>query len=188
MFSLICERRCMSDWILKLLLMSWDVQIQGLTTELLCIIWLKIDFHIISRWTLDWSSSSALLDYPHIIFFLEKSLKSDYQDLLRSVCFQKIYFRCSSVEEWSSQAFETSHIFWGMFLSHLTSYCVQGRHALIISGGGGGGGVMWHTAAPIALMFLRLIYFSFWFKIFPNALTISWNIWILTFIDYVIWS
>ncbi len=45
---------------------------------------------------------------------LEKSvcLKSDHQDLLRNVCFQKLYFHCSSAEEWSS-----SHIFWGAFIS-----------------------------------------------------------------------
>ncbi len=42
--------------------------------------------------------------------FLEKSvrLKSDHQDLLRSVCFQKLYFHCSS---------SSSHIFWGVFIS-----------------------------------------------------------------------
>ncbi len=67
----------------------------------------------ISRWTLTglkqlgftWFSSNH---------FLEKSvrLKSDHQDLLRSVCFQKLYFHCSSAEEWSS-----SHIFWGAFIS-----------------------------------------------------------------------
>ncbi len=170
MFSLICERRCMSDWILKLLLMSWDVlqwasaQIQGLTTELLCIIWLKIDFHIISRWTLDWSSSSALLDYPHIIFVLEKCLKSDYQDLLRSVCFQKIYFHCSSVEEWSSQAFETSHIFWGMFLSFNIVLCSGTSCTRYFWG------VMWHTAAPIALKFLRLIYFFLLIQNIPKCI------------------
>ncbi len=46
--------------------------------------------------------------------FLLKSvhLKSDHQDLLRNICFQKLYFHCSSAEEWSS-----SHIFWGAFIS-----------------------------------------------------------------------
>ncbi len=54
--------------------------------------------------------------------FLEKSvhLKSDHQDLLRSVCFQKLYFHCSSAEEWSS-----SHIFWGAFISSsLGLHCI----------------------------------------------------------------
>ncbi len=54
--------------------------------------------------------------------FLEKSvrLKSDHQDLLRSVCFQKLYFHCSSAEEWSS-----SHIFWGAFISSsLNQHCI----------------------------------------------------------------
>ncbi len=53
---------------------------------------------------------------------LEKSvrLKSDHQDLLRSVCFQKLYFHCSSAEEWSS-----SHIFWGAFISSsLNQHCI----------------------------------------------------------------
>ncbi len=48
------------------------------------------------------------------------SLKSDHQDLLRSVCFQKLYFHCSSAEEWSS-----SHIFWGAFISSaLNQHCI----------------------------------------------------------------
>ncbi len=139
MFSLICERRCMSDWILKLLLMSWDVQIQGLTTDL-CIIWLKIDFHIISRWTLDWSSSSALLDYPHIIFFLEKSLKSDYQDLLRSVCFQKIYFHCSSLGGGMifSSLRNISHLLRNVSLIQHRIVFRDVMHSLFQRGGGGG--------------------------------------------------
>ncbi len=44
--------------------------------------------------------------------------------------------------------------------------------------------------ATIAVMFLCFILFifSFLFETFPNALTISWNISILTFIAYVSWS
>ncbi len=48
-----------------------------------------------------------------------------------------------------------------------------------VGGGGGGGVVMWNTTA---IMFYN---FFFFFETFPNALTISWNILILTFIDYV---
>ncbi len=56
----------------------------------------------ISRWTLSEQLSFTLL---HQSCF---SLKSDHQDLLRSV----YYFHCSSAEEWSS-----SHIFWGAFVT-----------------------------------------------------------------------
>ncbi len=73
---------------------------------------------------LDWSSS-ALLDSPSIIFLLKSlSLKSDHQDLLRNICFQKLYFHCSSAEEWSS-----SHIFWGAFISSsLNQHCIALHH------------------------------------------------------------
>ncbi len=62
---------------------------------------------------------------------------------------------------------------------------MQGRHALIIFEGarvGGGGRHVTHSShnSTYVLFFL--------FETFPNALTISWNILILTFIDYVSWS
>ncbi len=76
---------------------------------------------------------------------------------------------------------------------------MQGRHALIIFEGvrvcvcvcvcGGGVVVMWHTATAIAgMVIFILFYFSCLFETFQNALIISWNISILTFIDYVSWS
>ncbi len=67
----------------------------------------------ISRWTLAGLKQLSFTWFL-INYFLENSvrLKSDHQDLLRSVCFQKLYFHCSSAEEWSS-----SHIFWGALIS-----------------------------------------------------------------------
>ncbi len=59
-----------------------------------------------------WTEAAQLYLILHQSCF---SLKSDHQDLLRSVCFQKLYFHCSSAEEWSS-----SHIFWGAFIIHLS--------------------------------------------------------------------
>ncbi len=41
------------------------------------------------------------------------------------------------------------------------------------------------TLQPTMFYFYVLFIFSFSFKTFPNTLTISWNILILTFIDYV---
>ncbi len=70
-------------------------------------------------------------------------------------------------------------------LCHIKSvvFFACSSHALIIfEGEQVGGVVMWHTAATTALMF---VYFSFLFETFPNALIISWNILIITFIDYV---
>ncbi len=88
---------------------------------------------LIDNFNLDWFVSNKCQNYCcnisrlkqlsftwfSINHFLEKSvrLKSDHQDLLRSICFQKLYFHCSSAEEWSSQASKTSHIFWGAFIS-----------------------------------------------------------------------
>ncbi len=57
-----------------------------------------------------WTEAAQLYLILHQSCF---SLKSDPQDLLRSVCFQKLYFHCSSAEEWSS-----SHIFWGSLNHH----------------------------------------------------------------------
>ncbi len=51
-------------------------------------------------------------------------------------------------------------------------------HSLFLRGGVGGGVVTWHTAATIALMFY------FFIRNVPKRI-ISWNILILTFIDYV---
>ncbi len=56
-----------------------------------------------------WTEAAQLYLILHQSCF---SLKFDHQDLLRNVCFQKLYFHCSSAEEWSS-----SHIFWGAFIS-----------------------------------------------------------------------
>ncbi len=64
-----------------------------------------------------WTEAAQLYLILHQSCF---SLKSDHQDLLRSVCFQKLYFHCSSAEEWSS-----SHIFWGAFISSsLNQHCI----------------------------------------------------------------
>ncbi len=57
---------------------------------------------------------------------------------------------------------------------------MQGRHALIIFegaqvGGGGGGGGCYLTHSSHNGTYVLFI-FSFLFKTFPNALTISWNI------------
>ncbi len=137
MFSLICERRCMSDWILKLLLMSWDVlqwtsaQIQGLTTDLLCIIWVailvKIDFHIVSRWTVDWSSSSALLDYPHIIFIFRNEAQiwssGSFEERLCPEALLSLFLSGGMIFP-SLQ--NISHLLMNvyLFISHSTLYCV----------------------------------------------------------------
>ncbi len=64
-----------------------------------------------------WTEAAQLYLILHQSCF---SLKSDHQDLLRSVCLQKLYFHCSSAEEWSS-----SHIFWGAFISSsLNQHCI----------------------------------------------------------------
>ncbi len=80
----------------------------------------------ISRWTLTGLKQLSFTWFSVNLFFLEKSvrLKSDHQDLLRNVCFQKLYFHCSSAEEWSS-----SHIFWGAFIIHLS--IIIGLHCII---------------------------------------------------------
>ncbi len=70
----------------------------------------KSNFDIVSNTY--WTEAAQLYLILHQSCF---SLKSDHQDLLRSVCFQKLYFHCSSAEEWSS-----SHIFWGAFIIHLS--------------------------------------------------------------------
>ncbi len=57
----------------------------------------------------------------------------------------------------------------------------QGRHALIICEGGMGRHVTHSSHNSTYVLFI----FSFLFETFPNTLTISWNILILTFIDYV---
>ncbi len=56
-------------------------------------------------------------------------------------------------------------------------------HSLFLRGHelGGGGRHVTHSSH-------NSTYFYLFFETFPNALTLSWNILILTFIDYVSWS
>ncbi len=61
-------------------------------------------------------------------------------------------------------------------------------HSLFLRGhklGGGGGCHVTHSSHNSTYV---LFIFPFLFETFPNALTISWNILILTVIDYVSWS
>ncbi len=65
----------------------------------------------------------------------------------------------------------------------------QGHHALIIFEGGrvGGGGGRHVTYSSSNSTYVLLSYFLF-LESFPDTLIITWNISIITFIDYVSWS
>ncbi len=83
-------------------------------------------------WPWPWSIRTSIHLYIHsylhpsiftsIHLYIHPSVHPFISHLLKSVCFQKLYFHRSSAEEWSS-----SHIFWRAFVSRTFTFTVPQR-------------------------------------------------------------